>query len=938
MSALLHAIVVARANGPAAAERLRRTLDAVRTQSRPLDGLTVVACGKLDDLDEIVREARADSVIKAPESTSFPEAVALGDDRVPVERSTWLLTQDTAPQPGALRALAAALERGPSVAVAAPKLVAESDTDTIVSLGLSMTRYGRMVPLANGETDQGQHDTDDDVLGADVRGLLIRADQRPALRLDPALRGPDVGLDLGVRARLAGGRVALAPGARIAVAEGGLGDLPRGPLRRAYALRTSQLHRRLAYAPLIAVPLHWLLLLPLALWRTLVDLVAKRPRRVPVEWAAAITVLLRFAAVPRSRSRIRRFRTGGWERVDPLRASAAQLRERYDDDVVDPVRERDLGFFSGGGAWAVAAALAISVAAFFSLLAWPALGGGALLPLSDTVGALWRDAVYGLRPLGLHEVTAADPFSALIALLGSIWPVAPSAMMIVLWILALPLAVLGGWFAATRVSDRAGVRVVVAIAYAFAPPLIAGLVLGLPAAVLAHLILPWVFYTVSVAHRSWGSSGAASVLVLALLAAAPSLAPEIAVAWVVLLVLTVAVRAGAGIARVVWLVVPAAVWFAPIAIAQVDRGTPLAALADPGAVAGVPSAAPAWLLAAGFPTADPAGWLGFVGDDFPLALDTLIRLVPLLVVPIALLALCAPLTARWRLGSGLLVVAGAGLVGAVAAAGVQLAFSSGYPVALWPGTALSLAWLGAALAAGVTLDAAPLPQPLRASASVLAVLCVAALAAPGLTGVARDDTALTNGPTSTLPAYVGAEAAATADIGTLIVSPRDDGAVSTRVVWGESESLDGQSTLDATDTTVSDDDRAVATAAADLVSGAGTDVGARLTEMGLRFVLVTDASGDAGEAVSLEAATAIDQRDGFARVGQTARGMLWRLDADPVPRPGPTTAEQATASIVLLAQGAALLVALLLSVPTVASRRQARGLPRVLARRYEEER
>ena len=31
------------------------------------------------------------------------------------------------------------------------------------------------------------------------------------------------------------------------------------------------------------------------------------------------------------------------------------------------------------------------------------------------------------------------------------------------WVLALPLAVLGGWFAATRVSDRSGVRATAAV-------------------------------------------------------------------------------------------------------------------------------------------------------------------------------------------------------------------------------------------------------------------------------------------------------------------------------------------------------------------------------------------------------------------------------------------------------------------------------------------
>ena len=79
-----------------------------------------------------------------------------------------------------------------------------------------MTRFGRTVGLADGELDQGQHDAREDVLGADVRGILVRADAwRELGGLDPALRGADEGLDLGVRARLSDARVlARADGAR----------------------------------------------------------------------------------------------------------------------------------------------------------------------------------------------------------------------------------------------------------------------------------------------------------------------------------------------------------------------------------------------------------------------------------------------------------------------------------------------------------------------------------------------------------------------------------------------------------------------------------------------------------------------------------------------------------------------------------------------------
>ncbi len=368
--------------------------------------------------------------------------------------------------------------------VAAPKLVAWDDRDSILSLGVSMNRYGGTVELAAGEYDQGQRDTDADVLGSDIRGVLVRRDAWTALGgLDPALGGADEGLDLGVRARLAGHLVSLVPSARVAVAGDGVAAMARGrrrARRRAFATRTAQLHRRLVYAPAAVVLLHWLSFLPLALWRTVMHLVTKVPYRVLPEWGATLLVMARPGAVARARRRIRTSRRVGWSRIAPLRVSRADMRMRWEGDVADPdapVRS-ELRFFTGGGAWAVLGALAVSAALFAPLLAWPTLGGGGLAPLRATVTQLWQDAAWGARPLGWDAVGPADPFSALVAMLGTLSPGDPSRALVVLWVLALPLAVLGGWFAATRVTESALLRIVAAVAWALAPTFLAALTEG----------------------------------------------------------------------------------------------------------------------------------------------------------------------------------------------------------------------------------------------------------------------------------------------------------------------------------------------------------------------------------------------------------------------------------------------------------------------------
>ncbi len=77
-----------------------------------------------------------------------------------------------------------------------------------------------------------------------------------------------------------------------------------------------------------------------------------------------------------------------------------------------------------------------------------------------------------------------------------------------------------------------GLRLAGGVVWALAPTLLAALTQGRPTAVLAHLLLPWLFYAGSVAHRSWSGAGAASLLLVAVVASAPSLAPALAVLWV----------------------------------------------------------------------------------------------------------------------------------------------------------------------------------------------------------------------------------------------------------------------------------------------------------------------------------------------------------------------------------------------------------------------
>ncbi|MFT4236042.1 MAG: glycosyltransferase [Microbacterium sp.] len=919
----IHAVLVTRTT-PASAASLERALAAIHAQTRPVDALTIVVCGDVERVHDVVADSGAEWIVSARASTPFAEAVHIALRRVDDTSALWLLRDDCEPAPEALAALAAALERGPSLAIAAPKLVDSADTERIVSLGQTMTRYGRSIEMAADEFDQGQFDATDDVLGADVRGMLVRADAVRALVPDVALRGADEGLDMGVRAHLAGRRVALVPSARLLVPA----RTKRKRVRESFRARTAQLHRRLVYAKAWALPLHWLSLLPIALWRTVLRLIAKDPALVPGEWGAALVAMFRPGAVVRSRRRIRRSRTASWVHVEALRADTDFLREQRSQEA-GSAKRGELRFFSGGGGWTVLGALVVSVVAFLALLTWKGVGGGALLPLSTTVRALWANARYGLPAEGLDGAAAADPFSGVVAVLGSLSPANPSFALLVLWLLALPLAVLGGWFAATRVTDRSGYRILVAVLWGASPSLLAALVDPRPAAVLAHLLLPWLLYAGAAAHRSWGSSASASIVFAAIVACAPSLAVPLVVIWALGLVLTIAFHPR-GIARIIWTVIPAACLAAPIVFAQLKRGRIWGLLADPGLPWASAGASRADVLL-GFPTPDAAGASEFLAR---IGLDLPVWWLPLLLAPVAVLAVLAPLTRRWRLGIGLVVLAVAGLASAYAFSGIQVQTAGADPVGVWAGPALGLAWLGAVLAAAVTLDVGPAPRPAKGIVAVAAGTAVVLTAVPSLLAVHLGTSELHEASGSTLPAIV---AAGTASEGTLLLEPQPDGSLVAQVVWGESETLDGQSTLRSTGSTATDGERAIAQLATDLVSGSATDAPGDLAAKGIAFVLLADGT-DAGHELQLSASGAIDQRAGMVRVGHTDRGDLWRVSTEVTPRTDLARSAQAVARTIWLIQLGAIIVALLLAVPTPASIRDGRRRTRVIGGGFEEER
>jgi GT2 family glycosyltransferase len=902
---------------------LDRTLSALATQTRPADDFVLVDAGSTDGTAARLTAASPTRFVEAP-ALSLGAAIGHGVKSLAPAESTdewlWLLTADTAPEPQALARLLAAVEVAPSVAIAGPKLVDADDRGILRSYGESITRFGATVPLVDGELDQAQYDVETDVLGVTSSAMLVRRVTWSALGgFDPGLPTADAGLDFAIRARLAGSRVIRVPDARVSRGERVEDFGRRRPLSergRARVARAAQLHRRLTYAPGGALVFDWLMLVPLAVLRSIGHLLGKRPGLIGGELAAAFAAAF-DGTVPAARSRLRRSRTVGWPALAPLRVTTDELRERRaasrERGGGDRDTEPDLvraSFLSGGGAWIVLVAALLGLGLWWRLVGESVISGGALLPIGADVGTLWSRLEFGPRDGAVGLFGPADPFLAVVAVLGSLTAWSPSLSLVLLWIIALPLGALGAWWAATRLSERRWPPIVAAVLWMLAPALLAALGEGRPAAVLVHVLLPFLVLAGIESARSWSAAATAALLFAAVVACAPVLTPALLV-----MVVAWAATHPRGIPRIVGIVIPAAALFAPLAITQLLRGSPLGLLADPGPA--VPVGKPSgWQLLIGHPAATSDGWqqlaasLGLPGQLGVLA--PVVLLAPLAVV--ALLALFLPGTRR---AVPSLVVALLGLATAIASAHLVVAADGSAGVTPWPGTGLSLYWLGLVAAAVVALEALGRAALLTGLAVVLAA---AAAVAPLLIAPPTGAATVVAGTGQLLPALVGADADARPGIGTLVLTAQGDGSLAATVARGAGTTIDETSTLATTRVGVDAADGDLAELAGNLASRSGYDPTDELQKLQIAFVVLPAASGPAAAAVRQRTAEALDASPDLAPVGDTA---LWRypaLKVAVIASPAPSAIEAAAPAVQLVIVA----IALLLAIPTRRRRRTVR--------------
>ncbi|HEV7948559.1 MAG TPA: glycosyltransferase family 2 protein [Glaciihabitans sp.] len=917
------AILVAR-NG---SEFLEHTLASLKSQTRPPDSVVFVDSGSSDSTAAILAADRPTHLVLEEVKNSFGVAVAHGVRALPPAESEddwlWILGQDSAPHPRALATLLHAVEIAPSVAIAGPKLMRWDRPDTIAEYGETLTNLGTSVALVENELDQAQHDVSSDLLGVAADGMLVRRSVWEHLGgFDPALPSIDASLDFSLRARLAGHRVVGVPSARILSAGGPelFGRATISSSSRALLRRSAQLHRRLTYSRRWVLPLHWLSLLPLALLRSLGHLAGKHPGSVPAEFRAALAVMF-SRKVGHARNNLARTRTLGWAAIAPLRITTAQAREmraQRRETVMGattvPDRAR-VGFFSGGGAWAVLVAAVIGIVAFGPFVGAASVSGGGLAPLGDNLGAIWSQVGYGWHQAAGGFVGAADPFTAVVALLASATFFAPSLSVVLLYLIAVPAAAYGAWWCAVRFSERSWPPAIAALLWALAPPFLSSLTEGHLGAVIAHLLLPWIVLLVLLSARSWSAAAGSALVFAVIVAASPILAPALVVA-----LLAWMIARPRRIPRLIGVFIPAAALFAPLVVDQIARGLWLGWLAEPG-VPAAHAVASGWQLAIGAPTAAVNGWRD-IGDVLGFADVAGPVLAAALLVPFAAVAFLSLFLHGSRRAMPAFVLALLGYVTAVGATLLQISFVGSEPVAVWAGAGLSLYWLGLVGAAVMALEA--LGKAVVGPALIVALastLAVGPLLAAPLSGSASVQASTT---TSTLPAFVAAEAASDPLLGTLELTPQADGSLSATLHRGTGTSLEEYSTLASTATELSPAQEDIATVAGNLASRSGLDIVAELDRLHIGFVLLSDAPAESSESetpaasIYQRAAGALDAASELTPVGDTTRGLLWHYqevsDAGIETGPGPTETPWGIA--ILIGQGFIFFVTLMLAIPT----------------------
>jgi len=905
MRASITAILVIREGG----DHLTECLTAITTQTRAPHKLVLVDSSADSTIASSVEPALRStpfvwSLKPVPYQASFAEAVvagmevAFGDqDGIREADWVWLLRDDSAPSDTALERLVEAVESAPLIKIAGPKQRARNHPGIIREMGETMTRFGERMALAERERDQAQYDRLSDVLAVGEVGMLIQAMVfRDLGGFDNGLKPLDGGLDLCVRARLAGHRVVVVPRAVLHV---GAGPADWSARKRVSGItihilaRRSWLYRRLVYAPPWLLPLLLVWVVPWGLVRASAQLLLKRPDKMASEIVAAVGVLLKLAPIVRARQVLASNQMTTWATIDSLRLDPVDVRKRKSiaretlrAKEEEHVARNPLPALFPSLPWLILALTAASGIVFGRWWGADYLQGGSLIPLVETASNVW-DGAWVLPSLDYSsgsEFVPADPAGFLFAALGTLTWWNPNFSLTVLFLTAIPLAGAVAWWGFSQILTKAWTTTLASFIWAVSPSLLLALSEGRVGAVLALIALPWLLGALVSAHESWQRVGQAALATVVVTASTPTLWPLVVLGAVVTALsrsLSHPLRMVVGVIPLV--LGPALLLSLPRFLAWWELGSGRwwegwgVLFADPGSATPF-DAAPWWLAVVGWPQEVPDS--AFSPGGLPAEILTLV--VPAMGAVLIVLALSSLLVGQSTANLIFGLLSAAGLVAATVSPTLFSGYQGAEAVFVWPGVAVGVLLLGLIVGAGSALDGVEFHDslgnprrglgPLAARVAGGAVL-LTALVAPGLIAVQAWTGQVGVQAVSasrTLPAFVSAEAAQSPQVGTLIITARDESYLVTLERGAGATLMESSTLIRGRDIGLAERDEDLARLAAMLVQPSSADPAPILGKYGISFILLRDAPDSA-------AALTLAQRPESVSASVSDSGQLWQV-------------------------------------------------------------
>ena len=387
--------------------------------------------------------------------------------------------------------------------VVGPKIVHWDNSQMIQSVGIAVDRFGVELPFADdGELDQEQHDSVQDVFVVPSSCVMIRADLfRTIGGFNQELSTVGADLDLCWRAHATGSRVLVVPSAMARHRESmnvRLTDDERDEVNA-----ESELVRVRTVASLTSIgqlPFTMMQLVGLTVLRFILLTMTGRLRRAVVEAQAVLTLPLALPGIRERREALSKYR-----RVDGDEIRALQLRGSSYVTAWARQRARKAGLAQASAPSTVREATPKGAYVLWSILALILLIGsrslllngvtavGQMNPFGATGRQLASSYVSGWWGAGFGQVSALPTGMALTAA-ANVLTLGNIGLLHTLSVVLLPLiGWLGAWRFASVMGTRAA-RIAATATYAAVPLPYASIAAGRWGAVLIYALLPWMVH------------------------------------------------------------------------------------------------------------------------------------------------------------------------------------------------------------------------------------------------------------------------------------------------------------------------------------------------------------------------------------------------------------------------------------------------------------